>query len=66
MLEAVKEGQLFPRKWNHEFIDMRVVENQHQPTFTAGWAPSFRKRDGQERVLYALLAGSGLPSWEPH
>src|SRR5438477_9728156 len=25
--------QLFPRKWNHDFIDLPIVENQHQPAF---------------------------------
>lgn len=53
--------QLFPRKWNHDFIDMPVVENQHQPTFTAETMSAIvEKADGQEQVLYALLAGSGL------
>ena len=53
--------QLFPRKWNHDFIDMPVVQNQHQPSFTAETMSAIvQKADGQERVLYALLAGTGL------
>lgn len=53
--------QLFPRKWNHDFIDLPIVENQHQPTFTAETMSSIvRKADGQEQILYALLAGTGL------
>jgi integrase len=53
--------QLFPRRWNHEFIDMPVVENQNQPTFSAETVTSIiAKADGQERILYALLAGTGL------
>jgi integrase len=57
-----EEGELlFPRKWNHEFIDMPIVENQHQPTFNAETMSSIvANAPGQERVLYALLAGSGL------
>jgi integrase len=53
--------QLFPRKWNHGFIDMPVIANQHQPTFNAETMSAIvEKADGQEQVLYALLAGSGL------
>jgi integrase len=53
--------QLFPRKWNHDFIDMPIVRNQHQPSFTAETMSAIvEKADGQERVLYALLAGTGL------
>jgi integrase len=53
--------QLFPRKWNHEFMDLPVVENQHQPTFASEMMTAIvQKVDGQERVLYALLAGTGL------
>jgi hypothetical protein len=25
---------VFPRKWNHDFIDVPVVKNQHQPTLS--------------------------------
>jgi len=53
--------QLFPRKWNHDFIDMPIAQKQHQPTFTAETMSSIvRKAEGQEQVLYALLAGAGL------
>jgi site-specific recombinase XerD len=53
--------QLFPRKWNHEFMDLPMVEGQHQPTFTVETMASIvSKAFGQERVLYALLAGTGL------
>lgn len=60
---AVDENgdQLFPRRWNHEFMDMPVVENQHQPTFsTEAVSAIVASANGQERVLYALLAGTGL------
>ena len=57
--------QLFPRKWNHDFIDLPIVENQHQPTFAAETMSSIvRKADGQEQILYALLAGTGLRAGE--
>ena len=53
--------ELFPRKWNHDFLDMPLVEKQHQPTFTAETMSAIvEKADGQEQVLYALLAGTGL------
>jgi site-specific recombinase XerD len=57
-----KDGeQLFPRKWNHEFIDLPLVENQRQPSFAAETMNAIvRKADGQDRVLYVLLAGTGL------
>jgi integrase len=53
--------QLFPRKWNNEFIDLPVIENQHQPTFTPETMTAIVKNAaGQEQVLYSLLAGTGL------
>ncbi len=63
MASALDENgeQLFPRKWNHDFIDLPVVLKQHQPAFTAKTMSSIvEKASGQEQVLYALLAGSGL------
>lgn len=53
--------QLFPRKWDSEFMDLPIVKNQRQPTFTPDTVSAIvRNSDGQERMLYALLAGSGL------
>jgi integrase len=53
--------ELFPRKWNNEFIDLPVIENQHQPTFTEQTMSSVvQKATGQDQVLYALLAGTGI------
>jgi integrase len=52
--------QLFPRKWNHEFIDLPVVGNQRQPVFTSEMVGKIlRKAEGQDRVLFALLAATG-------
>jgi integrase len=59
-----EEGeQLYPRKWNHEFIELPIVrkENQHRPTVTGleiEQALANTKR--RYAVLFALLAGSGL------
>jgi integrase len=53
--------ELFSRKWSHEFLDMLLVENQHQPTFTPeGMKAIAQKADGEAQVLYSLLAGTGL------
>jgi hypothetical protein len=52
--------ELFPRKWNEDYIDAPIVKNQHQPTTTVeGVANILRNAEGQYRVLYALLAGCG-------
>jgi integrase len=53
--------ELYPRKWNHEFMDLPEVKNQHTPTFSAENVTKIvASAEGQYRVLYALLAGSGL------
>jgi integrase len=61
-----KNGEpLFPRKWNHDFIDLPVVGNQRQPSFDAEtMATIVQKTSGQERVLFSLLAGTGLRAGE--
>jgi integrase len=52
---------LFPRKWNHEFIELPVIENQHRPVFIADTVKKIvGAATGQERVLYALLAATGM------
>jgi integrase len=57
-----QEGELlFPRKWDSEFIDLPIVANQRQPKFSTDTMSSIvQNTTGQSRVLYALLAGSGL------
>ena len=53
--------ELHPRKWNHEFMDLPEVKNQHTPTFSAENVTKIvAGAEGQFRVLYALLAGSGI------
>src|SRR5215472_1850057 len=42
-------------------MDLRVVEDQRAPSFTAAEIETIiSKAEGQDRLLYALLAGSGL------
>jgi integrase len=63
LASAIDENgeELFPRKWNHEFLDIPLVETQHQPTFTPEQMTAIvQKATGQEQILYALLAGAGL------
>ena len=63
-----EEGeQLFPRKWNHEFVDMPVVDKskQNTPHFTneviTGILASSK---GYKRMFCALLGGTGLRAGE--
>jgi integrase len=53
---------LFPRRWNAKFLDLPQVQNQKQPCATTADVETCIKtsRNHQERLLYALLAGSGL------
>ena len=53
--------QLYPRKWNHEFIDLPDVDGQHTPIFTLDEVQQIiSKANGLYSVLYALLAATGL------
>jgi integrase len=56
-------NQLYPREWNHEFIDLPVVKskNQDTPTVEAEEVSDIlSKAVGRYGVLDALLAGTGL------
>ncbi len=57
-----REGeQMFPRKWNHEFLDLPMVSHQNQPSFgPKTMSQIINQASGQDRILYALLAGTGL------
>jgi hypothetical protein len=62
MASAVNEDgvELFPRKWNDEFIDAPFVKSQNQPTTSGEKLVTILARaSGQYRTLYALLAGCG-------
>jgi integrase len=55
--------QLYPRKWNHDFIGLPIVrkEEQHRPTVTATEVEEIlASAKRRYAVLFALLAGSGL------
>jgi integrase len=53
--------ELFPRKWNNEFLDVPVIESQKQPTFDEKTMSAIvEKARDQDQVLYALLAATGL------
>jgi integrase len=59
-----KEGeQVYPRKWNHDFIQLPVVckEKQHRPTVTeADLGAILPGVKTKYAVLFTLLAGTGL------
>jgi integrase len=53
--------EIYPRKWNHEFIDLPQVTGQRTPTFTEeGVTELISAAKGQLQTLFALLAGTGL------
>ena len=55
--------QLYLRNWNHEFIDLPLVRSNEQntPTLEPQEVSSIlEKSAGRYRVLYALLAGTGM------
>jgi integrase len=59
---AINENgeELFPRKWNEEYIDAPIVEDQNQPsTNSDGVSAVLIRATGQHKALYALLAGCG-------
>jgi ParB/RepB/Spo0J family partition protein len=60
---AVNEDgeQLYPRQWNHDFMDLPIVTDQHRPSFTGETVTAIvEKAAGRYRVLYALCAASGM------
>ena len=63
-----EEGeQLFPRKWNHEFVDMPVVDKskQNTPHFTSEVITGILKSSkGYKQMFCALLGGTGLRAGE--
>ena len=56
-----EEGEeLFPRKWNEEYIDAPLIGAQRQPSTNAdGVTAIVSSAKGQYQMLYALLAGCG-------
>jgi integrase len=57
--------EVYPRKWNHEFIDLPTVADQRTPTFTAQELEKIlSSADAQHKMLYILLAATGLRAGE--
>jgi integrase len=55
--------QIYPRKWNHDFIGLPIIrkEMQHRPTVTQVEVHEIlAKAKKRYAMLFALLAGSGL------
>jgi integrase len=55
--------QLYPRNWNFHFIGLPVIDEkkQHKPSLTALEVDQIlRRAKGRYKVLFALLAGTGL------
>ncbi|MGA8012898.1 MAG: tyrosine-type recombinase/integrase [Candidatus Acidiferrales bacterium] len=55
--------QIYPRKWNHDFIGLPIVDQnrQHGPTVTqAELGEILASTSKRWAVLFALLAGTGL------
>jgi len=60
---AVNEDgeELYPRKWNNEFIDLPEITGQRTPSFTGEDITQIvASAKGQFQLLYALLGGTGL------
>jgi len=55
-------NKVYRREWNYNFIDLPVVSNQNQPCVSDRDVERCIKdaASDQERVLYCVLAGSGL------
>ncbi len=52
---------VFPREWNHEFIDLPLIKNQHQPTVSSDEIREIiDEANGWYRILFSLLPGSGM------
>ncbi len=56
-------NQVYPRKWNHEFIDVPVVEQseQNRPSFSREIMAGLAKyRHPREQMLFVLAGAGGL------
>jgi integrase len=55
--------QVYPRKWNHDFVGLPIVDKnkQRRPTLTANEVSAIIEGAGTRyKPLFALLAGTGL------
>ena len=60
---ANEEGDaLYPRKWNHDFIDLPEDKNPKQPTLTGDVVTAIvgAQKKNLYRMLYPLCASAGL------
>jgi integrase len=56
-----KDEPVYTVKWKHSVMDLPEVKEQDTPSFTAVEIETIiSKAEGQDRLLYAFLAGSGL------
>jgi integrase len=56
-------NQVYPRKWNHEFMDMPLVEKskQNTPSFSSqGMTRLAKWKSPKERMLFVLCGAAGL------
>ena len=56
-------NQIFPRTWNNDFVDLPIINPKEQaaPVVTSEDVENVLKASqGENKALYALLAGSGL------
>ena len=63
VVKSAKENgrELFPRTWSNEEMDIPEIQGQRRPYFTAEMVSAIISHaKARDRVLYALLAGSGL------
>jgi integrase len=61
-----EEGEpVFPRKWNHDFIDLPIVKGQHQPILSREEIERvLDEATGWYLVFFALVAGTGMRAGE--
>jgi integrase len=53
--------QLYPRRWNDDFLDSPTIQNQRTPSFQVSELESIiAEAEGQFKLFYAMLAGSGM------
>jgi Phage integrase family len=60
---AVNENgeQIYPRTWNHNFIDLPVVKDQRQPTFASEAMKAITAlANERDQMLYILLGATGI------
>jgi hypothetical protein len=58
-------NEIHPRKWRNDYIDMPPVTSTHCPVFNSGTVSQIvAQSEGQYRVLFALLAGTGMRAGE--